>query len=79
MPRLLELFTAGSILSATSDRSLRLLIAKPNKEDLARVTQLVAGGELQAPIDEIYPLEQTADALRRLGPSRQQGKLVISV
>jgi NADPH:quinone reductase-like Zn-dependent oxidoreductase len=75
---LLAAATVGRLLS-TGGRRMRVLMVKPNRDDLARAADLVASGDLRPHIDAAYPLERAADALRHLGEGRALGKVVITV
>ena len=46
---------------------------------MAVLLDLVAAGAVRPVIDRIYPLEQTADALRYLDAKRARGKVVITI
>jgi NADPH:quinone reductase-like Zn-dependent oxidoreductase len=56
-----------------------VLVARPNKEDLVRVGDLVTDGTIRPVIDRTYPLDRVPEALRHLGDGRALGKLVITV
>jgi NADPH:quinone reductase-like Zn-dependent oxidoreductase len=45
-------------------------------EDLARVARLIADGEIELPIDSIYPLERVQEAYERLEAGHLRGKIV---
>jgi len=57
----------------------RLVVVRPNREDLEQLAAWLARGELRAVIDARYALEQVADAFRRLESKRARGKLLIEV
>jgi NADPH:quinone reductase-like Zn-dependent oxidoreductase len=48
-------------------------------EDFRTVMDLVFQGKLKAVIDRSYPLEDTAEAQRRLEAGKQLGKIVIDI
>ena len=48
------------------------------QQDLARLVDLVAAGELDPKIDETYPLEATAEAFRAMKNRESVGKLVVT-
>ncbi|WP_336328744.1 alcohol dehydrogenase catalytic domain-containing protein [Halovenus sp. HT40] len=48
------------------------------QEDLRRLVDLVAAGDLDPEIDETYPLEETADAFRAMKERESVGKLVVT-
>ncbi len=75
---LLSAATIGRLLSVGS-RSLGVLLVRPNRDDLARLGEMAASGELRTTIDEKFPLEGVPDALARLGEGRALGKLVVEV
>jgi NADPH:quinone reductase-like Zn-dependent oxidoreductase len=55
-----------------------VLIVRPKKVDLARAAALVGEGTLKPIIDRVYPLEDTAEALRYVAEGLALGKVVIS-
>jgi len=79
MPRLIQTAIVGGIISKSSDTTMRVMMAKPNRDDLTSLAQQVAAGELASVIDRTYPLSDVAEALDRLGPGDALGKLVITV
>ncbi len=77
--RILMAAAGGWLISKLGRRSLGLLIARPNADDLDTVARLVADGTLRPMIDRVYPLEGAPDAMRRLGEGHALGKLIIRV
>jgi NADPH:quinone reductase-like Zn-dependent oxidoreductase len=55
------------------------LLAKPNKEDLAFIKELLESGKVKPVIDRCYPLREVPDAIRYLEEGHAQGKVVITV
>ncbi|MBG6237673.1 NADPH:quinone reductase-like Zn-dependent oxidoreductase [Mycetocola sp. CAN_C7] len=51
--------------------------AQANSDDLLHVAELLASGELQLPISEIYPLERAAEAYEQLEEGHVRGKIVL--
>jgi NADPH2:quinone reductase len=49
-----------------------------NRELLERVLKAMAGGDLRVPIDEVLPLDQAAEAHRRIRERRVRGKLLLA-
>ncbi|MND02429.1 hypothetical protein D3C83_218120 [compost metagenome] len=56
-----------------------LLIYKPNGADLEELKALFAAGRLAPVIDEVFPLERVADAVRRLADGAARGKVVVAI
>jgi NADPH:quinone reductase-like Zn-dependent oxidoreductase len=75
---LLAALIIGRLLS-TGDRSMGVLMVRPNKDDLVRVADMVIKGALRTTVERTYPLEGVPDALRHLGEGRALGKLVIEM
>ncbi|MGB6020277.1 MAG: zinc-binding dehydrogenase, partial [Sulfurimonadaceae bacterium] len=59
-------------------KRMGLLLHKPNK-DLALMTELIASGKVSAVVDRLYPLSETAEAMRYFGEGHKKGKVVITV
>ncbi|MEN4041901.1 MAG: NAD(P)-dependent alcohol dehydrogenase [Anaerolineaceae bacterium] len=78
LSQLLAITIFGGLLSIGS-RKFRILAAKPNPEDLALITDLVADGKIRPVIDKVFPFEETAKAVRYLSDGNAQGKVVILV
>lgn len=55
------------------------MIAKPNAEDLELLRGWLEDGRLDPVIMRIYPLEETADALRQVGAGGNLGAIVIGL
>lgn len=74
---LLSAATLGRLLSI-GQRSLGVLLVRPNRDDLARLGEMAASGELRTTIDRTYELEDLPEAMARLGEGRALGKLVVA-
>lgn len=59
-------------------KRVKLMPLKPNR-GLDELANLVAGGQIKAVIDRVYPLEQTAEAFRFFSSGQMQGKIVIQI
>ena len=79
MPRLLQVLVVGSIVSRIGSKKMGLLVARPNKDDLAYVAGLLEDGTVTAVIDHRRGLSEVPRALRDLGAGRLAGKAVITV
>ncbi|HEY5891179.1 MAG TPA: NAD(P)-dependent alcohol dehydrogenase [Acidimicrobiia bacterium] len=75
---LLSAATVGRMLS-TGDRKLGVFMARPGKEDLLRVAEMVVTGTIRPYIEETFTMERAPEALRHLGEDRALGKLVIEI
>jgi NADPH:quinone reductase-like Zn-dependent oxidoreductase len=64
--------------SVFHSRKIVGLVSTTNVETLTAVDTMLADGSLKPVIEKVYPLAETADALRRLEAHRVRGKLVIS-
>lgn len=70
--------TVGQLLRG-GGRRFGVLMARPNKEDLRRLAEMVVAGDLITSVEHTYRLEEVPDALRHLGEGSALGKLVIEV
>ncbi len=68
----------GKLLSIGS-KSIYLLRAKSDAKDLAFIINLVAAGQVKPVIDRVYPLAETAEAMRYLSAGHALGKVVIKI
>lgn len=78
VPRLLEVLISGGITTRRTERTMRVLAAKPNREKLEHLARLVSDGSLAPVIDGVHPLEEAAAAMARLGAGESLGKIVIT-
>ena len=71
----------GPLMSLFSDKWTGLLLWwKPwNADDLARLEELIAAGQLRPVIDRRYPLSEIVEALRHVDEGRARGKVVIEI
>ena len=67
------------VVSRLSARKERIVVVKPNRQDLEQLATWLARGELRAVVDGRYALEQAAEAFRRLESKRARGKLLIEI
>jgi NADPH:quinone reductase-like Zn-dependent oxidoreductase len=54
-------------------------IAKFNNDDMNLLREFLESGKLKPFVEKIYPLSQTAEAMRRFGQGHVQGKIVITM
>ncbi len=67
------------MVSTFSNRTMTWFTAAATLEDLDFLAGLLASGRVTSVIENSFPLERTADALRYLGEGHALGKLVITV
>ena len=77
-PRLLHCLALGRWIARRKHRNIRILGLKPNK-GLDAMTTLVEAGKIVPSIDEVYPLSEVPEALRRFGAATHTGKIIIRV
>lgn len=77
--QMFEAMLLGPLLSATGNKKLGNIMAKPDQEDLTFVKELLEAGKVKSLIDRCYPLSEVPEAIRYLETGHAQGKVVITV
>ena len=67
------------VLSPFVSQKLGSFLAKPNKDDLQFLKELIEAGKLMPVIDRTYPLSEVPEAIRYLEEGHARGKVVIAV
>jgi NADPH:quinone reductase-like Zn-dependent oxidoreductase len=67
------------VLRSTTGKRMGLMLDwKPFRaEDVARLTELVAAGQLRPVIDRRFPLDEVVEALRYVDEGRATGKVIV--
>jgi NADPH:quinone reductase-like Zn-dependent oxidoreductase len=80
LTRLLGHMVLGPVMSKLGNRRIGLMgVAKPNRQDLARIRELLESGKVVPVIERRYPLRETAEAIRYVEAGHARGKVVITV
>lgn len=78
MSRLFEHIVLGAWVSRRGNKKIGLMAtAKANQQDLLLIKDLLEAGKVAPVIDRVYPLHETADAIRYLETGRARGKVII--
>ena len=67
------------VLSLFVSQNLVTVLARPSKEDLAILSELMSTGKVRPVIDKCYKLSEVAEAIRYLEQGHAQGKVVIGM
>jgi NADPH:quinone reductase-like Zn-dependent oxidoreductase len=67
------------VLSPFVSQKLGSFLAKPNKDDLQFLKELIEAGKVKPIIDRTYPLSEAPEAIRYLEEGHARGKGVIAV
>jgi len=78
MARVFQALILGPLISVFSNKSIRIVGLKPNK-DLAYMNELFEAGKITSVIDGPYKLIEVPEALRYFGEGNHKGKVVITV
>lgn len=78
VPSLLSVGVMGRLAGKRRGQKLELLIHRPSADDNAELARHCLSGTLKPVIDSIYPLEEGAAALSRIGSGMAVGKVIIS-
>jgi NADPH:quinone reductase-like Zn-dependent oxidoreductase len=69
----------GPVLSLAHSITVRSLVARPSRDDLLFVGQLLDSGAVVPVIDRCYPFGELPEAMRYLAGGHVRGKLVITM
>jgi NADPH:quinone reductase-like Zn-dependent oxidoreductase len=67
------------LLSRLTSQKLITFLAKPSKEDLTVLRELMAAGKVTPVIDKRYSLSEVPEAIRYLEEGHARGKVVITL
>ena len=77
--QLTQAMLQGAWISMTGNQKMGNLLARPNKNDLAFVKELLEAGKVVPVIDRNYRLSEVPEAIRYLEEGHARGKVVINV
>jgi NADPH:quinone reductase-like Zn-dependent oxidoreductase len=66
-------------LKLFSPQRIRLTLVRSQQDDLAWLANEVSAGRLKTVIDEVFPLERLADALKKSQGGHARGKIIVSL
>jgi NADPH:quinone reductase-like Zn-dependent oxidoreductase len=66
------------LLSRLVRQRLTTFVANPNRPDLIALTELIEAGKVMPVVDRVYPLSETADAMRYLQTGHARGKIIVT-
>ncbi|MDY7102594.1 MAG: NAD(P)-dependent alcohol dehydrogenase [Actinomycetota bacterium] len=69
----------GALPSRGSDRHVRLLVHRPNSDDLAELAAMIDAGDLRPVVDRRFPLADVPEAFRYYETGATVGKIVITL
>ena len=67
------------LISLVGSRDVVVYLAKTNRDDMATLQELLAGGKVKSVIDRTFGFEELPDAMRYLGEGHARGKVVVTV
>ncbi len=80
MAQFFQVMFLGPWISMTGSKKMGFMgVAKPNKEDLDYLKELIEAGKVAPVIDRHYTLSEVAEAIRYLEEGHAKGKVVITV
>lgn len=78
MARLFQVLFLGPLISMISNKHMRVVFLKPNK-DLAYMNELFEAGKMKPVIDGPYKLSEVPKAFRHFGEGLHKGKVVVTL
>jgi len=73
-----SLMVRSTFTTRFTDKTVRFAFAKETREELLALKEMIEDGEIGSIVDHVYPLEQAADAHRRVEAEQRLGAIVIS-
>lgn len=62
-----------------TDKTVRFAFAGETRKELSALKKMIEDGEIESIVDKIYPMEQAADAHRRVDTEQRLGAVVIAI
>jgi len=62
-----------------TDKTARVAFAAETTEELRTLKKMIEDGKIQSIVDKVYPMEQAADAHRRVETEQRRGAVVIEI
>jgi NADPH:quinone reductase-like Zn-dependent oxidoreductase len=75
----MKILLVGPVIALSTRKRVRVLVAVPNRANIAAMAQLCEAGTIRLVIDRVFALRDVPEALRYLGEGRARGKVVIRV
>lgn len=69
----------ASFISSFVKESLVWLMQSENKDDLEKLSALLAQGKIKSVVDKVFPLQQTREAVEFFTSGKTKGKVVIQI
>ena len=79
MAQTFQAMLLGPWISMVGTKKMGVMLARPNQEDLAFISELLDARKVVPVVDRCYPLSEVAEALRYYGEGHARGKVVITV
>lgn len=79
LAQVFEAMLLGPLVSEKNGRRLSSMLVIPNRKDLVVMKELVEAGKVTPVVDRVYPLAETAAALRYYSQGHSRGKVIIAV
>ena len=77
-PRLADMVRAG-FTSQLSNKKVVFAFAGETKEELKTLKAMIEAGDISSVVDKVFPMEQAAEAHRRVETERRLGSVVMSI
>jgi NADPH:quinone reductase-like Zn-dependent oxidoreductase len=75
--QIFDVILFGKLMSEKNGRTLTNVSADISQQDLLAIKEMLASEKIVPAIDKIYPLSETAEAMRYLGSGHARAKLII--
>ena len=80
LSRLFSIFLFSGWATRKTNQNIGFMgIANPNKDDLLYIKELLETDQIHPVIDQCFPFEETAEAIRYLETGRARGKVIVNI
>jgi NADPH:quinone reductase-like Zn-dependent oxidoreductase len=67
------------ITTRFSDKTATFAFARESKDELLALKEMIEDGKIRSIVDRVFPMEQAADAHRRVETEQRIGAIVIEI
>ena len=75
----LSVFFRSIFTTRFTDRTARVALARESREELLALKEMIEAGQVCPIVDRVFPMEEAAEAHRRVASEERLGAIVIGI